>query len=258
LKFLDKNNALLHADGRILFQPADSTHIFIAHGNIKKLSLADSAGSMPTGPYCIAIKPYIEANSVHPMVILSPDSQVNMQSRHSHSYMHGSKENVMKYLYILRHGIAGTPSNGNDYERELTARGLLDISILATKLAEQNTRIDLIISSAAPRALQTAWNIAKILNYPEDGIIERKGLYLASAGKLMSTVNKLDNSHTRVMIVGHNPGISELGLLLALETPYLPPGGLLCVKLCVNSWNQVTMRCGVTEYEEFPESFRNI
>jgi phosphohistidine phosphatase len=166
----------------------------------------------------------------------------------------------MKYLYILRHGTAGTPGESeNDFDRELTPRGILDISAVGTLLTERNTTIDLIISSAATRTMQTARNIAALLDYPPEGILERKSLYLASSNKILSMIEKVDNRHTNVMLVGHNPGISDLAPLLAsTDSPYLPPGGLICLKLFVDDWNQITPQCGVTEFQEIPVSFRNI
>ena len=98
-----------------------------------------------------------------------------------------------------------------------------------------------------------------MLGYDQKKIVQDGDIYMATPVVMVNAIVKTNNRHNHVMIVGHNPGVTELAALLAPgETSYFPPGGLLCLKLFVDSWDQVTADCGIVEFQDFPVSLRNI
>ena len=70
----------------------------------------------------------------------------------------------MKFLVLLRHGIAEDPSPGkDDLDRELTATGRRRMDAIAAGLARIFGEAEAIYSSPAVRAMQTAERVAKEL-----------------------------------------------------------------------------------------------
>jgi phosphohistidine phosphatase len=122
-------------------------------------------------------------------------------------------------LYVLRHGIAvphGEPGIDDD-ERPLTPKGKKRVAEVARALAAMDLALDRIVSSPLPRALQTARIVADVLELGDR-------LETADALRPDRDVNSmrewlLARHEASLMIVGHNPSLSELvGLLLAGRT----------------------------------------
>jgi len=120
-------------------------------------------------------------------------------------------------LYLLRHGLAAEPdvqSFSNDADRPLTPKGKSKLWEIAEGMAALELAFDLILSSPYLRARQTAEIVAEALK-------ARKRLELsdtlAPAGsmkKLIALLKKLEPSAGDVLLVGHEPYLSELIALL--------------------------------------------
>jgi phosphohistidine phosphatase len=122
----------------------------------------------------------------------------------------------MTHLYIVRHGIAvepGTPGIPDD-KRLLTSKGEKRIRQIARGLARLDLKLDRIVTSPLPRARATAEIIADELGTPE--IVETSNVL--QTGSSAATVERWLRERTldRLMIVGHNPTLSDLVSLLVL------------------------------------------
>jgi phosphohistidine phosphatase len=116
-------------------------------------------------------------------------------------------------LYILRHGIAvepGTPGYARDAERPLTPEGERKLRQIADAMKALDLSFDLILSSPYVRARQTAEIVAAALGM-------RKRLELSdtltpsgSIKKLVGLLNRMEPSPESVLLVGHEPYLSEL------------------------------------------------
>ncbi len=129
----------------------------------------------------------------------------------------------MHQLYILRHGTAiphGTPGVP-DAERPLTPKGEKRIKEVGRGLAAFGLQLDRIVTSPLPRARRTAQLVAQEL-----GLIDRlETSSVLSADSDSQTIRDwLREGHPdRLMIVGHNPSLSDLvGLLLLGEAGKMP------------------------------------
>ena len=69
---------------------------------------------------------------------------------------------------------------------------------------------DVIFSSTATRALDTAKIICDSLNLSRTKVSPIEHLYLADLNELLKTVQDVDYAAKRIMIVGHNPGLEDL------------------------------------------------
>ncbi len=118
-------------------------------------------------------------------------------------------------LYLLRHGPAvepGTPGFADD-ERPLTADGRKKVRRVARGLARLRLEVDRIVTSPLPRALVTAEIVAEELDVED--LLARDDALLARASAESVRGWLAGRAEGRLMLVGHNPWISELvGLLL--------------------------------------------
>jgi len=147
----------------------------------------------------------------------------------------------MHELYILRHGIAiphGTPGVPED-ERPLTAKGEKRIKEVGRGLAAFGLELDRIITSPLPRARRTAQIVAQEL-----GLTDRlvTSSVLSADSDAQTIRDWLRERHTdRLMIVGHNPSLSDLvGLLILGEVGRFPfelkKGGIVALSATPHSW----------------------
>ena len=129
----------------------------------------------------------------------------------------------MNELYLVRHGIAverGTPDVPDD-ERPLTPTGAKRMRQIARGLRRLGIQPDRIVTSPLPRALETAEIVAEALGM---AVRLETGDELGAdrdAPAIRDWV--LTRTEDRLMIVGHNPGLSQLlGLLVTgLADPLL-------------------------------------
>src|SRR5690606_1498019 len=119
-----------------------------------------------------------------------------------------------KSLYIIRHAKAELPTFGkDDFDRDLLSTGIGRAELIAQKLKTQLPAADektLVISSTANRAMQTAKIFCGILGYPEERIVWEPKVYEAHYLFLMKRLNDIPSSYDRILLFGHNPGVSDL------------------------------------------------
>ena len=100
---------------------------------------------------------------------------------------------------------------------------------------------DVIISSDAIRARQTAEAAAKAAHYAGEILLDRR-LYGASPAEIVGVLRTVDATNAAtVLIVGHNPGLEELVAGLTLERQDLPTAALAQIVLPVDQWRDLTL-----------------
>jgi phosphohistidine phosphatase len=121
----------------------------------------------------------------------------------------------MTELYIVRHGIAverGTPAIP-DADRRLTPKGRKRMQQVSRGLRRLGILPDRIVTSPLPRARETATIVAASLDIHDR--LETSDALLASSDASTLRAWVLTRGEGCLMIVGHNPGLSELvGLLV--------------------------------------------
>jgi phosphohistidine phosphatase len=120
----------------------------------------------------------------------------------------------MRRLILFRHGKAETAGpSGGDRERPLAERGWVDSAATARWLSESGFVPDLVLVSPAARTLET-WDAA-LPHFPAARVEHREALYLASADTISEVARDTPADAASVMVIGHNPGLQELGAQLA-------------------------------------------
>lgn len=111
----------------------------------------------------------------------------------------------MKTLLIMRHGKAEHSFGKNDFDRDLTNRGLRQSTEAAETLKEQRLVPEMILSSSALRAQHTAEIVRLELEIPPEKLMEEKDLYLCSVDEMLSEIRRCPPSVRILLVVGHNP-----------------------------------------------------
>ena len=120
-------------------------------------------------------------------------------------------------LYILRHGIAeelGSRKNLKDADRALTAEGEQKLRKIARAMVKLELSFDLVLSSPLPRAQQTAAIVAEHLELSKAVELSDTLAPSGSTRKLIELLHHLQPSADQILLVGHEPYLSELISLL--------------------------------------------
>lgn len=145
----------------------------------------------------------------------------------------------MKTITIFRHAKSSWDDDSlDDYDRPLNARGKRDAPVMADRLRHAGIRPSLILSSPAKRAWSTAKKIAREISYPVEFLQREKGLYLASRSRLLDIINDQDVGFNSILVVGHNPGLTDLANYLVPDvTDNLPTCSFLSVLVDADDWD---------------------
>jgi phosphohistidine phosphatase len=146
----------------------------------------------------------------------------------------------MKTLFLIRHAKSSRDDPTlSDKERPLNDRGRRDAPRMGERLAKQDVRPDIILSSPAVRALATAEIIAKKLDYDIKDIVVDDRLYAAAPGDLLEIIQGLGDNIKRVMLFGHNPELSELAHRLSHKISDMPTCAVAEFSFDTKSWSTV-------------------
>lgn len=128
----------------------------------------------------------------------------------------------MKTLYLLRHAKSNHANPLlKDRDRDLNERGRRACGLIGRHMAKIGFFPDLILSSAAARALETSTLVSEAMG--RDIEIEAEDdLYLAEPATILDHALGAPDSAGTLMIVGHNPGFAALAFALAGRAP-IPP-----------------------------------
>ncbi len=165
----------------------------------------------------------------------------------------------MKRLSLLRHAKSSWDGGETDRDRTLNKRGQRDAPLMGTRLTARRLRPSLILTSPAVRAATTAGSVAQSLGYPREFIQREERLYLASRQTLIDVVTTQEDTFNDLLLVGHNPGLTELinELLPELRLDNLPTAGVACIDSEAESWADFThgpLTLAFFDYPKNPET----
>lgn len=152
----------------------------------------------------------------------------------------------MKQLTLLRHAKSvQDPSYAVDRERPLAERGRGDAEAMGRFFAQAEVVPELIASSPAARARQTAELLARTAGYSA-GIRWEEAVYAAGPDALLAVVRGLPDQVERALLIGHNPGFEELAaLLIGTECGVtLPTAAAAHFEIDVDRWSEVCAGAG--------------
>lgn len=148
---------------------------------------------------------------------------------------------VTKRLLVLRHAKSSwSDPSLDDHERPLAPRGRRAGHRVARHLSAEGIEPELVLCSTARRAQETLATIRSVLDHAT--VLSEPALYGAPAAALVARLRRVAPTTESVLLVGHNPGLQELVLLLATPGPLrervaarLPTGALATLE--VEDWS---------------------
>ena len=149
----------------------------------------------------------------------------------------------MKKLIILRHGKSDwSMEDEDDFDRKLTNKGENNAAEIALFVIKKEGKPDLIFSSNARRAADTARIFAVNSEIDSANILFDNHLYLASGTSVLRLIKSMDDKVNFLLIVGHNPGLTDLINQLGVRLDNLPTASGLCFYFETDSWQQINIK----------------
>ena len=150
----------------------------------------------------------------------------------------------MKTLYLLRHAKSSwDDSSLSDFERPLNPRGHRTAPFMGELMKKRKLRAEIIVSSPAERAKETALLVKGSAEMPAEIVFEPR-IYEASSNSLRKVVAGLKNKYLSAMLVGHNPGIEGFIYNLTGQAEPMPTAALAIIELEIDNWDDLDDNCG--------------
>ncbi len=140
----------------------------------------------------------------------------------------------------MRHGKAEDGSDKADYKRKLIPKGIKRSQKLGEMLKAKNGKIEAVLCSNANRTAETAEIMAAVFDFPLSEIQKLKELYLSTVTVMLDSFYAIDNKISHVLVVGHNPGVSELVTSLSGDLiDWMPTSALFAVEIDTDKWEEI-------------------
>jgi phosphohistidine phosphatase len=142
--------------------------------------------------------------------------------------------------------------------RPLNERGREAVPVMGNFLKNKKIQPDLILSSPATRALDTAMGIARHVNYAPEKILIDKRIYFGGVKDILAIVNKLNDTLNDVFVFGHEPILS--GLIYKLSGDPLakfPTCAVYRMAFDIKKWNVLPAQQGKCEFFVYPKMLQN-
>ncbi|MBA3675944.1 MAG: histidine phosphatase family protein [Sphingosinicella sp.] len=159
----------------------------------------------------------------------------------------------MKILALLRHAKSTWDDPvARDFDRPLNKRGQKAARTVGGEMRSLGLGFDRVIASPALRVIETLADIEQ--SYGKNlGQVYDQRLYLASPATLIDLIHETGDETQSLLVVGHNPGLERLAIMLTqgsdgplrseLECKY-PTATLAEIALKVESWGEVAEGTG--------------
>lgn len=164
----------------------------------------------------------------------------------------------MKTLYVVRHAkSAWDDLRLTDKERTLNERGRHDAPKMAKYVAKHHPHPHVLISSTATRAWSTAEAFVDAFELSKNHVIQTDTIYEAPLMSLLGVITAIEDKHDRAMLVGHNPGVTELVRYLSGDNfTHMPTCGVVMLTFPhASSWQEIGKGTGSIKAFLYPKMF---
>lgn len=161
----------------------------------------------------------------------------------------------MKKIYLIRHAKSSWKEEGlDDALRPLNSRGKRDVVFMGERLKKYAVSPDVIYTSPAKRALKTAKELAKAIDYAKKKIMVSEALYESDYASYLEVIHGTEDVHDSIFIIAHNPTITEVGERLsgAILTN-IPTCAIVCIAFEVESFKDICEESGHILFFDYPK-----
>jgi phosphohistidine phosphatase len=126
----------------------------------------------------------------------------------------------MRRLHLLRHAKSSWDDGAlADFDRPLAPRGIDACARIAAHMRAEDIAPELVLCSPAKRAKETLVGLGDAIG--DARVSFEKDIYEATEADLLGVLHPTDPSVASVLLIGHNPSIQRLALLLGEESELL-------------------------------------
>ena len=170
----------------------------------------------------------------------------------------------MRTLHLLRHAKSSWDDSAiPDRKRPLAPRGRRDAKRIAKHLLQLEIQPEFVLCSSAARTRETLELVRVALGKRSNARVEDE-LYGATAEQLLERLRLVSTATASVLLIGHNPGLQDLALLLAsggvgldrLEEK-LPTAALATLTLERTAWSELGPGAAVLSAYVVPKELRH-
>lgn len=159
----------------------------------------------------------------------------------------------MKTLYLIRHAKSSWSFDLPDHDRPLGKRGRKDVIKMGKYLNENQPTPEVLITSTASRAFNTALFMCDQMGIEEENIIITKSLFHASPLEIISTIRKAPDCNT-LAVFGHNPGFTSAANSLANTLiDNIPTCGMVGISFEIHHWKEIKEGKGQLLFFYYPK-----
>jgi len=160
----------------------------------------------------------------------------------------------MKNLILVRHATAESENFlTKDFERVLNSEGKEEAIKLGNFIKSKDFLPDAWITSSARRTHQTSKIACSVLGFSEDSIVSKIDLYNSGFQKIIAEIKNSENELNSLVLVGHNPGISQAATALAKAGNFqLAPSAAVSLAFDIGNWLELTPATGKENWYYFP------
>jgi phosphohistidine phosphatase len=165
-------------------------------------------------------------------------------------------ERSLLRLTLVRHAKTEPARHGQeDWDRALESRGQRDAPEMARRLKQHRPKPERILSSPAVRAITTATIMARELGVSAQKVQQDERLYLASPKDMLAVIRELGERARHLMVVGHNPGITEFADRISSEREVdnLPTCAVYSLQFEIAVWSELQWDSGVDADLDYPK-----
>lgn len=162
----------------------------------------------------------------------------------------------MLRLTLVRHAKTEPGRAGQeDWDRVLEPRGQRDAPEMARRLKQLSPKPDRILSSPAVRAITTATIMVRELGVTAQKVQQDERLYLASPKAMLAVIQELGQRSKHLMVVGHNPGITEFADRISGERSIdnMPTCAVYTLQFDIKEWSELEWDSGVDAELDYPK-----
>jgi len=161
----------------------------------------------------------------------------------------------VKRLILVRHAKSDwSLPDQEDWDRPLNARGQRDAPEMARRLRSRRLKPDRILSSPAVRALTTVSIMTRELRVAPSRLQADERLYLAAPADMLAVIRELGGESRQLMVVGHNPGITEFANRLSAGDTIdnMPTCAVFTARFEITGWDQLDWGRGEDAEFDYP------
>jgi phosphohistidine phosphatase len=162
----------------------------------------------------------------------------------------------MKILYLIRHAKSSWEDiTLRDFERPLNKRGKRDAPFMGEILYDGGDIPDIIYSSPAKRASDTAKIIADKVGYEKEIILDEE-IYESNLITLKNIVRSIGDENQTAFVFGHNPTLNMFAEDFCSFYENIPTCGVVKLGFDCDSWRKINVNnCNLLHFD-YPKKYQ--